>query len=183
MHTKQNYVGFSSRFIVYHIICVNSPLYHIQYVIEVNAWPIMLSIAGKQSTQDRKQKRFPFVSACVVRSHGTCSIIQGWSTVSYYLALILLFLDWFYSRTNWTSELCWIRRIIRTIAKPVAARLMVDAKNHPAVAKICMVCGEGMHQISSRIYILAQGKLPIPVPVLYPTYPTDWIHHPNQLPL
>jgi hypothetical protein len=35
--------------------------------------------------------------------------------------------------------------------------MMSEAKSHPAVAKVCVTFGEFMHQVTSRVYILASG--------------------------
>ncbi|KAJ1430281.1 optic atrophy 3 protein-domain-containing protein [Ochromonadaceae sp. CCMP2298] len=46
---------------------------------------------------------------------------------------------------------------LRTISKPLAARLMKQTKSHPLVSRICAIAGEYAHQITSRINIMASG--------------------------
>mmetsp|Transcript_2511 Transcript_2511/g.5300 ORF Transcript_2511/g.5300 Transcript_2511/m.5300 type:complete len:262 (+) Transcript_2511:21-806(+) len=54
--------------------------------------------------------------------------------------------------------------VLRTIAKPVATRLMIDAKRHPTIEKLCVSVGQSFHQVSSRINILASGYRIVGIP-------------------
>ncbi len=46
---------------------------------------------------------------------------------------------------------------MKTIAKPVASRMKVEAKKHPLFMSICTHIGEFSHQITSRVNVLASG--------------------------
>ena len=48
--------------------------------------------------------------------------------------------------------------LLRTLAKPVAARLMADAKQHPVMEKVCISAGQFVHQVTSTMNIWASGK-------------------------
>lgn len=46
---------------------------------------------------------------------------------------------------------------MKTIAKPVATRMKVEARKHPNFSKVCITIGEFSHQITSRMNVLASG--------------------------
>lgn len=48
-------------------------------------------------------------------------------------------------------------RLVKTIAKPVASRMKVEAKKHPNFMTACIAIGQFSHQITSRLNILASG--------------------------
>lgn len=46
---------------------------------------------------------------------------------------------------------------MKTLAKPFATRLKIEARNHKSISKLCTVTGEAVHQITSRLNVLASG--------------------------
>ncbi len=46
---------------------------------------------------------------------------------------------------------------MKTIAKPVASRIKVEAKKHPRFSSLCISLGQFTHQITSRLNVLASG--------------------------
>jgi len=47
--------------------------------------------------------------------------------------------------------------LVKTIAKPVAARMKVEASRRPAFHDICTSLGQRMHYLSSRLNVFASG--------------------------
>lgn len=47
--------------------------------------------------------------------------------------------------------------LVKTIAKPVATRLKVEARKHPTFSRICIKVGELSHQVTSRMNVIASG--------------------------
>ncbi len=50
---------------------------------------------------------------------------------------------------------------MKTIAKPVASRMKVEAKKHPNMMKTCLYVGQFTYQITARINLLAQGGIKV----------------------
>lgn len=46
---------------------------------------------------------------------------------------------------------------MKTLAKPLAARLKVEAKHYPSFYKLCISSGQFAHQITSRLNVIASG--------------------------
>lgn len=47
--------------------------------------------------------------------------------------------------------------LVRTLAKPIASRIKIEATRHPVYRQYCTRLGQGVHHLSSRINILASG--------------------------
>ena len=47
--------------------------------------------------------------------------------------------------------------LVKTLAKPIAQRIKIEASRHPRFSVYCTSLGQAVHHISSRINILASG--------------------------
>jgi hypothetical protein len=47
--------------------------------------------------------------------------------------------------------------LVKTLAKPVANRVKVEATRHPRLSLVCTSVGQLLHQVTSRINVMAQG--------------------------
>jgi hypothetical protein len=53
--------------------------------------------------------------------------------------------------------LLFIFRLIKTISKPIASRIKIEARRHSKFSKFCIVAGQFSHQLTSRINVIASG--------------------------
>eukprot|EP01031_Cornospumella_fuschlensis_P041124 gene41124-50171_t len=47
--------------------------------------------------------------------------------------------------------------LVKTLAKPVANRIKIEARKHPKLSALCVRMGQMSHQLTSRITIISQG--------------------------
>ncbi|RYG59474.1 hypothetical protein EON64_20180, partial [archaeon] len=47
--------------------------------------------------------------------------------------------------------------MVKTLAKPVATRIKLEARRHPQLSALCVRMGQMSHQVTSRITIMSQG--------------------------
>jgi hypothetical protein len=64
--------------------------------------------------------------------------------------MLIIFLIYFFSFS-----------LVKTIAKPVASRMKVEAKKHPNMMRTCLYVGQFTYQITARINLLAQGGIKV----------------------
>lgn len=50
-----------------------------------------------------------------------------------------------------------LTRLVKTLAKPVANRIKVEVRRHPKFSELCTNIGQMMHQVTSRLNVMASG--------------------------